>query len=98
VIVIRIFGVILMFVGLLLCLTIFGAVIGVPMMIVGFGMIVVSLVGRRKTVITNVVHVSNGAQPSGQGAAQSLPRTISADVEPPALTADPIRRTAEPTP
>jgi len=98
VIVIRIFGVIFMFVGLLLCLTIFGAVIGVPMMIVGFGMIVASLVGRRKTVITNVVHVSNSAPLSGQAAAQPFPQAISGNVEPSILTADPIRRTAEPTP
>jgi hypothetical protein len=68
------------------------------MMIVGFGMVVASLVGRRKTVITNVVHVSNSAQPSGQGAAQPFPQAIPESLEPPVLTADPIRRTPEPTP
>jgi hypothetical protein len=53
----RIAGGILVILGLLLCLTIFGAFFGIPMIIVGLVLLVAG--GRRKTVITNVVQVSN---------------------------------------
>jgi hypothetical protein len=53
-------GVVLVIIGLLFCLTIVGALIGIPMMAVGGSLIFWGLVfGRRKTVITNVVQVSN---------------------------------------
>ena len=58
-------GAVLMFMGLLFSLTIIGAIIGVPMMIGGAIMMGVGVFGRRKTMITNVVQVSNvpGAHP-----------------------------------
>ena len=52
-------GVVLVIVGLLFCLTIIGAVIGIPMMAVGGGLVFWGLLLGRKTVITNVVQVSN---------------------------------------
>src|ERR1017187_1666510 len=53
-------GVVLIIVGLLFCLTIIGALIGIPMMAVGGSLVFWGLVfGGRKTVITNVVQVSN---------------------------------------
>jgi hypothetical protein len=53
----RILGAILIVVGFLFCLSIVGAVIGIPLMIIGLIFVVVG--GRRKTIITNVVTVSN---------------------------------------
>ncbi len=55
--VLRIIGGTLVLFGLLLCFSIIGAFIGIPMMIVGA--ILCAVGGRRKTVITNVVQVSN---------------------------------------
>jgi hypothetical protein len=55
----RIAGAILFIFGLLISLSIVGAVFGVPMMFVGALMMVFG--GRRKTIITNVVQVSNNA-------------------------------------
>jgi hypothetical protein len=52
-------GVVLIIVGLLFSLTIIGAVIGIPMMAIGGGLVFWGLVLGRKTVITNVVQVSN---------------------------------------
>jgi uncharacterized protein DUF5362 len=63
----RIIGVIFIFVGLLLCLTIFGAVAGIPLIIIGAVLVLAG--GRRKTVITNVINVANtptGAIPAEQ--------------------------------
>jgi hypothetical protein len=73
----RILGVVFILVGLLLCLTIFGAFVGIPLIIVGCILVVVG--GRRKTVITNVINVANtpsGAIPAEQMAASinMLPR------------------------
>ena len=53
----RIVGAIFILVGFLISLSIVGAVIGVPMMFIELVMIVLG--GRRKTIITNVVQVSN---------------------------------------
>jgi hypothetical protein len=59
-------GAVLVFLGLLFSLTVIGAIIGIPMMIAGAIMMAVGVFGRRKTIITNVVQVSNapGAQPA----------------------------------
>jgi hypothetical protein len=51
----RVIGAIFLMIGFLLSLTILGAFIGVPMMLVGA--LLVAFGGRRKTVITNVVTV-----------------------------------------
>jgi hypothetical protein len=56
---VRIGGLILILFGFLFCLSIIGAFIGIPMIIVGLVLLVVG--GRRKTIITNVVQVSNTA-------------------------------------
>jgi hypothetical protein len=58
-----IFGAILMFVGFVLCLTIIGAFLGVPIMILGMIFFVAGFLGRRKTIITNVVQVTNAPSP-----------------------------------
>jgi hypothetical protein len=52
----RIFGGILIVVGFLFCLSIVGMTIGIPLMLIGLVMVIV---GGRKTIITNVVQVSN---------------------------------------
>lgn len=58
------FGCMLAGFGFLLCLTIFGAVIGIPLMFLGFIFMAIGFaLRRRKTVITNVVQVSNAPQP-----------------------------------
>lgn len=59
----RIFGFIITMLGLLFTLTIIGAVLGIPMMIVGSIMVAVSFFGSRKTTITNVIHVASGPYP-----------------------------------
>lgn len=56
-----IFGFILQFIGFLLCLTVIGAVIGVPLLVLGGIVVIAGFVGRRKTVIQNVVTVQNAA-------------------------------------
>jgi hypothetical protein len=58
----RIFGIILILIGLLICLTIVGIPIGLGFMLIGA--ICAAFGGRRRTIITNVVQVSNtpGAQ------------------------------------
>ena len=53
------FGVFLVFVGFLFTLTIIGSIIGIPTMLLGIVLIVAGVFARRKTVITNVVHVQN---------------------------------------
>ena len=59
----RIAGVFLIIFGFLISLSIVGAFVGIPMMIIGFVMVIMG--GRRKTIITNVVQVSNnGGAPS----------------------------------
>ena len=55
----RILGVVLIILGLLFCLSIVGAIIGVPLIILGI--ILAALGGRRKVVINNTVSVSNAA-------------------------------------
>jgi hypothetical protein len=57
-------GVVFLLVGFIFCLTIIGAFIGGPMMFLGAIFLVFGLFGRRKTVITNVVHVTNTSQPA----------------------------------
>lgn len=59
----RIAGGILIILGFLISLSIVGAIVGIPMMLIGFVMVAVG--GHRKTVITNVVQVSHNA-PSPQ--------------------------------
>lgn len=56
--ILAIFGLILIFIGFLLSLTIFGAVIGIPLMIVGA---ILCGLGRfrSRVVIKNVVNVTN---------------------------------------
>jgi uncharacterized protein DUF5362 len=73
----RILGVIFILVGLVLCLTIVGAIFGGLLIIIGI--VLVAVGGRRKTVITNVINVANtptGAVPAEQAAASvsMLPR------------------------
>lgn len=53
----RFLGALLIVFGLLFCFTFFGAIIGIPMMLIGA--ILLAIGGRRKTVIHNVVNVSN---------------------------------------
>ena len=53
----RIVGVILVLLGLVLCFTIIGIFFGIPMILIGITLI--ALGGRRKTIIQNVVTVSN---------------------------------------
>jgi hypothetical protein len=53
----RIVGVILVLIGLVLCLTIIGIFFGIPMILIGI--VLIALGGRRKTIIQNVVTVSN---------------------------------------
>lgn len=55
-------GVFFMFIGFLLSLTIIGAVIGIPIMIFGSFFIIAGVFRRRKTVITNVIQVTNAPQ------------------------------------
>jgi hypothetical protein len=55
----RIAGAIFIVLGLLLSLSLFGAVVGIPLILIGIVMAIVG--GRRKTIITNVVQVSNHA-------------------------------------
>lgn len=59
-------GAVLMFVGFLFCLTLIGAVIGIPFMIVGAIMMGFGFFGRKNQTITNVVQVSGipGQQPA----------------------------------
>ena len=66
----RVAGLIIGMIGFLLCLTIIGAVIGIPLMIIGAGMMLFG--GRRKTVINNVVTVQNtpGHSAAGTGSPQ----------------------------
>src|SRR4051812_21806162 len=56
-------GVVLIVIGLFFCLTIIGALIGVPMIIIG---LILCIAGafRRKTVIQNVVTVTNAPHPA----------------------------------
>ena len=54
-----IFGGVLVLLGFLLCLTIIGSIIGVPLIMLGSIFMFIGLLGRRKTVITNVIQVSN---------------------------------------
>ena len=55
----RVFGIVLIILGFLISLSIVGAIIGIPMMIIG---LICGLAGgRRRTVITNVVQVTHGA-------------------------------------
>jgi membrane protease subunit (stomatin/prohibitin family) len=63
-------GAVLMFVGFLFCLTLIGAVIGIPFMIVGAIMMGFGLFGRKNQTITNVVQVSGfpGQQPANVAA------------------------------
>jgi len=79
----RIIGVVFILVGLLLCLTIFGALVGVPLIIVGAVLVVAG--GRRKTVITNVINVANtptGAIPAEQlnASINMLPRDVRSEL------------------
>jgi hypothetical protein len=95
----RVLGGILIIVGLLFCLTVFGAVIGIPMIIIGI--VLLAIGGRRKTVITNVVQVSNHG-PSPQFSMQPEARLSqrSRDTEPPIRSgfAEPRLQSIEPQP
>ena len=63
-----IFGGILSMLGFLLCLTIIGAVIGIPLIVIGSIFMMMGLFGRRKTIITNIVTVQHGPAPPPVGA------------------------------
>lgn len=54
-----IFGILLQLIGFLLCFTIIGAVLGIPLIFIGGFMIIFGFFGRRKTIIQNVVTVQN---------------------------------------
>jgi len=56
-----IFGFFLQFIGFLFCLTVIGAIVGVPLILIGGVVVVFGFFGRRKTVIQNVVTVQNVA-------------------------------------
>lgn len=57
-----IIGIMFMFIGFILCLTIIGSIFGIPMMMFGFLIAAVGAFRRRKTVITNVVNVTHTPQ------------------------------------
>lgn len=68
---VRILGFIIATLGFLFTITILGAVIGIPMMIVGTIMVLGTfLFGSRKTTITNVINVAGAPY---QGAAPQPP-------------------------
>ena len=56
-------GVVLIVIGLIFCLTIIGAIIGIPMILAGASLCFWGAVLGRKTVIQNVVTVSNAPAP-----------------------------------
>ena|SRR5665213_2305444 len=60
---IRILALILTLLGFLFTLTVIGAVIGVPMMVVGSIMMMTTFFRRQKTTITNVVNVGGMPYP-----------------------------------
>jgi hypothetical protein len=57
----RIVGIIFVFLGIILCITIIGAGIGV--ILIFLGLIMIAFGGRRKTVINNVIQVTNTSGP-----------------------------------
>ena len=57
-----IFGGILLVLVVLLCLTVIGSVIGIPLILIGGIFMSIGIFSRRKTVITNVVQVSSAPQ------------------------------------
>jgi hypothetical protein len=92
-------GVIFVVIGLLLCVTIVGAIIGGPMIFLGCIFLIVGALSRRKTTITNVVQVSTmpGLQQAQVPAdVDAVPRTIR-NVEPPVFDAQPVPRPAQAT-
>lgn len=86
-------GVILLIIGFLFSVTIIGAFIGVPMMMIGGILLIVGAFGRRRTIITNVVQVSTPAPVQPQSAPYSPNYNVSAvspaiaNAPPPALAA-----------
>jgi hypothetical protein len=56
-------GVVLIVIGLFFCATVIGALIGVPMIIIGL-ILCIAGASRRKTVIQNVVTVTNAPHPT----------------------------------
>lgn len=66
-------GVALILIGLLFCLTIIGAIIGIPMILAGVSLCFWGLVFGRKTVIQNVVTVTNAPQPYAPPQPAALP-------------------------
>lgn len=59
-----IFGAILFVLGVLFCMTIIGAVIGLPLMFIGGFFMSIGMFTRRRTVITNIVQVAAAPQPA----------------------------------
>jgi hypothetical protein len=86
-----ILGIVTWFFGLLLCFTIILAPLGWMLMFIGALMAIVGLVGRRKTIITNVVQVSNIP---GQGMQANIP--IDFDSRQPMRAIEPRFDTREP--
>jgi hypothetical protein len=75
----RIFGAFLIVFGLFICLSIVGAIVGIPMIIIG--LVCVFAGGRPRTVVNNVVQVSHGAPPPVSVIDQS-DRKSRRDIEP----------------
>jgi hypothetical protein len=89
--VLLILGLATWFFGFLLCFTIILAPIGWMLMFIGGIMAIVGLVGRRKTIITNVVQVSNTP---GLGMQANIP--LDFDGRQPMQTIEPRFDTREP--
>jgi hypothetical protein len=80
-------GIVLIVVGLLISLTIIGSIFGIPMMMFGLLLCLIGALRRRRTVITNVVHVTNVSAPQAPnpGWAPAGPTALSASTELPQL-------------
>ena len=103
----RIAGVILIILGFLFSLSIVGAIIGIPLMLIGFVMVVFG--GGRKTVVTNVVQVSNAVSSADSGwipapaankvelGQMSEPSRLKAPPVQPPMAAAPVRERLAPT-
>jgi len=86
----RVFGALLVAFGFLLCLSIVGAIIGLPMILVGVVCLIAG--GRRKTVITNVVNVGAPEhRPQSDDWRPAGPDRVSRRNEPKLIEATPVR-------
>jgi hypothetical protein len=69
----RIMGLIIFLLGLVFTLTIIGAPLGIPMMIVGPILVGISFFGGSKTTVTNVVHVHSAPSETPQAPSRAQP-------------------------